>query len=1511
MLGLLRLVAWTMTAIAMLLLFTTECAHAQGTKNQGTEPQDADARAADAERVIADRYEKILTSRPQLGSAFDKFYEIHARQGTLDALCKRIETAAQRGEAGNLYQLLGLLQLQRGLGNEAIHSLTKAELLLPEEPLASLYLSRALSLNRQYVPAFDAINNAATRKPTQAIAIEIVKELRLLKDRGLDVDAAGKLLSEFEGQFKTSPQVYELLANTYIELGLSQAAVPVYENLVALTRDPLRRIEVRMQLARLKKRLGKPQQALEDLEELATQVKPQSWLHNSLIEQIEQFTEELHGIEGVIAYYERTLVTRPDDITSMLRLAKTLASRSRTDDSQKWISKAIEASPTQPEPLLAMVDLCEKTEQLKRASEVMQQLVQLDPSNVDYIVRWGRIEARSSATGNSADDQVVNHANAAAIWKRILVGHENDRAKAIQVAELLRSISFTEEALKLYRQAVQASGESTEYCELLAEYLIELDRRDEALRVLTSSVVAAAKDRESLFELSRVLARFKFQKEAIETLEKACEERPAFGDLILLAEMQLESNRFDAAIDTLNRATQAAENAADWTRVWDTQVKTYRRVNNLAERLAQSKKSLESSEPKSFEALQQLALLQSANNQPAEAAETAFSATALSPTLERPEAMQAWLLTAKLQHEAGLSIGEIQSLQELSRLDAPHATDYLQSIATVHFQLNQVEQALETMNKILALPNATLQHFQLAASFCLQAKRPEQAVDILNQATQAFPRDRSSWLLLARQLTELKKQPASLDAAWHVLDLSRDQAQQREAISLLVTIYQSDMAGLLAGLQQFGVAYDKESLTDLWSAWAMLDSDSKQPASQLIANLAKRSDATAEALQAAVALAVRVGDFAQAGEIQRQIILKEARPDQLAMDRLKLGELLWRSGDKEAAAIEWQNVMRVKSNAALLSTFAQNLNDNGNWSITAALVNLGLELDVQAWDFISLGIFANLQDKNLSKAAELSDKLLALDLPADTMMKQTGPSAAEFEELVTVPLTANDRLTWLEHAGAWQATLNEVNTTKSGYRTNLGNPRASQAATVRYLAIQRGASVRSNPMTRLNVKCFAEARALAVLARFGKVNQQRLGANSDFLMYVAKAIESKNVQQLWDCVLIMEPASHRDVSSTTTGVIENRGGNSAQRYVDVLDTLVALNEPTAVELAINEIVSRRQLQQQLADRVFQPVPAMDSQESARLQSLVHKVEGGNLTTAFNGKVTLAIEFLRSQRDAEGQQLLSQILTETKDLSALATSARQFLANDRATQQVVSQLLLRAFQLELESNGESTDLAFAISAYRNSERAIGVSSQGLILDMIQLQAKHVAGLSLELVFSDSRSNESRRAYRSFRKPAVVMPDRSSLLSTSLRAALLDSSTDELSKFIEVVTVGEAYDLFEFTVRHFAAGVAEAIRNEPEQALTKLSQAKQRAMAMDVYSLYEVWLLVANQRLEEANAVLATIKPSNESIQRECELWRMDLGMKLGNKAEAQRAARALSKLPLSVHENADVAAVLAN
>ena len=189
------------------------------------------------------------------------------------------------------------------------------------------------------------------------------------------------------------------------------------------------------------------------------------------------------------------------------------------------------------------------------------------------------------------------------------------------------------------------------------------------------------------------------------------------------------------------------------------------------------------------------------------------------------------------------------------------------------------------------------------------------------------------------------------------------------------------MPGLLEKLKQFGIEHEKEVETNLWSAWALLDSDGKHPVSELIADIVARTDASTESLRAAVELAVRESDFLQAAKIQRRIALMQTlEPDQQFLDQLKLGQWLWLSGDKEAAASEWKSVSRRGGNESLVAAFAREMIDKGNWSIAASLIDVGVESSPQAWDLLTLGIFANIQVNNPGRAADLSEQLLALKL---------------------------------------------------------------------------------------------------------------------------------------------------------------------------------------------------------------------------------------------------------------------------------------------------------------------------------------------------------------------------------------------------------------------------------------------------------------------------------------------------------------------------------------------------
>ncbi len=1157
----LRIAAMMLWACALTPMLVVSLSSTERVSAQESESSKANE---EADRESIARYEQILLARPQAGTALDKLFEFHKRQGTIDELCKRLEKQATAEEDGKAYQLLGLLQLRLGKGSESIANLVRAETLMPSDAFASLYLSKALSQERQYAKALTSLSNSAKRKPSQAVALEILDEVNRIKDRGISNGDAVEIVTTLGQAFPSNGQVLEKAATCLIELGHSNKAQPIFEKLVELTRDPLRKLEIRMQLALLMARNGQPEQALDELERLARLAKPQSWLHTALLKHIEDITEKNQGGEGLIQYYERSLREQPEDLSRMLRLATALRRQSQVDEAKTWIEKAIDLSPSTPDPYLAMAELWEEQGQYRKAAEVMRRLSEIYPANSDYIVRWGQLLAREANEDQSASTKRVEIlAEAANVWRRLLVGHESDPLRAIQVAELTRRAAMQELAIEMYQQAIDASAGKLEFREMLGEYLVEVGRLQDAKRLFGEAIVSAGDSRDTLVRLSETLRRVKLTNEALLAMEKACQISENFVDLIQLADLQIENQRNSDAVATLIRASRFAETATDLTLVWDKQKTSYKKLSDLEPQSPELARVIRASEVGDAESLEYLAILQSARGQSAQAAATA---TALSNS--NSESMRGWLLTARLQHEAGMSLSELESLSVLNQLDPKNATEYLQRIATIHFQLNQIDQALSVMEQVLSSPSANLQHFQMAAAFCLQTKNINRAIEFLRRATQVFPNDRGSWLILARQLMEVRDYLAASDAVFRVLELSKDQSQQKEAVELLLALPKAvlNVERLVERLRRVGVERNREAEADTWVSWVLLERGDVIQTKEFVSAVANRANATSGSLQTAVEMARRMADYAQAAGLQERLL----RVEPSASNQLKLGEMIWLSGDAKAAETEWKKVMQNRVNDLAVVNFAKELLSQKHWHQVRELVRLGTELRSANWEFLTIGIFASIQAEDFTEAAKLSDELLVMQVAGDERLQASELSQDES----TPPLTVKDRLAWLEYAGQWQSLLNVVDVNRSGYRTNQGNPRASQAAAVRHLAMKRGATLRSSPLGRYSVQCLTEARALAVLTKFGKLNQQKPGIPEEFVKYVEDAIAAKKVEQLWDCVLVLEPANGRETSFNASGAIEYnpQGSPIGSQYRKVLDALLELGEPAAIELAVSEVV---------------------------------------------------------------------------------------------------------------------------------------------------------------------------------------------------------------------------------------------------------------------------------------------------------------------------------------------------
>src|SRR5262249_42786317 len=139
-----------------------------------------------------------------------------------------------------------------------------------------------------------------------------------------------------------------------------------------------------------------------------------------------------------------------------------------------------------------------------------------DPSNPDYVREWGKLILKDT------NRPVAERRKAATdVWRRLLQAKPKDPVIATQVADLFRGAEMTDEAIALYKKAIELAPESPQYREYLGEYYHTLKRPDDALA--TWRHIAEGKNRtaKNLARLAEVYSGFGYLKEAIEVQTEA------------------------------------------------------------------------------------------------------------------------------------------------------------------------------------------------------------------------------------------------------------------------------------------------------------------------------------------------------------------------------------------------------------------------------------------------------------------------------------------------------------------------------------------------------------------------------------------------------------------------------------------------------------------------------------------------------------------------------------------------------------------------------------------------------------------------------------------------------------------------------------------------------------------------------------------------------------------------------------------------------------------------------
>jgi tetratricopeptide (TPR) repeat protein len=285
------------------------------------------------QKALANRFLSVLEKNPRRGTALDRVYGYHVEFGSLDKFLEGLRARVKKNPSdGAAWMLLGLFEAHRGEDASAVEAFREAEKARPKDALASYYLGQSQLLIGQPDQAVEAFERAIARNPQRTDLLEVFQQLGRVHQRAQRTDAALAVWKRLEELFPNDPRVQEQIAITLVEEGQYAQALPRYEQLVKLVRDDYRRTMFAIEVAELKIRQNRRDDGLQDLEKILAELNPDSWLHRDVRRRIEEVFLRTSDQDGLVKYYEKWTDRHPEDVDSMARLAKFLASSARVPE---------------------------------------------------------------------------------------------------------------------------------------------------------------------------------------------------------------------------------------------------------------------------------------------------------------------------------------------------------------------------------------------------------------------------------------------------------------------------------------------------------------------------------------------------------------------------------------------------------------------------------------------------------------------------------------------------------------------------------------------------------------------------------------------------------------------------------------------------------------------------------------------------------------------------------------------------------------------------------------------------------------------------------------------------------------------------------------------------------------------------------------------------------------------------------------------------------------------------
>jgi len=225
--------------------------------------------------------------------------------------------------------------------------------------------------------------------------------------------------------------------------------------------------------------------------------------------------------------------------------------------------KALELAPNSTVIMERLAEIYAKSQHIRDAVAEADEVLKIDPDNVDAHRLLARIYVRTLGDLSAGDVQKENLAKAIEQFQAILKIQPDDSYSALWLARLYRFENKHEEAEKVLRELVKRDPDSGPALEQLSQLLIDEGRSQEAVDLLTQAAGDTASP-EIYDLLGDAYSQSKNYEKSEEAYRKAVEEDPDDpGHLHGLAQALMAQNKSAEALEQYKRLTQIEPSTAE------------------------------------------------------------------------------------------------------------------------------------------------------------------------------------------------------------------------------------------------------------------------------------------------------------------------------------------------------------------------------------------------------------------------------------------------------------------------------------------------------------------------------------------------------------------------------------------------------------------------------------------------------------------------------------------------------------------------------------------------------------------------------------------------------------------------------------------------------------------------------------------------------------------------------------------------------------------------------------